>query len=208
MRESLTYPGQSFTVSSGMQALRRNFFPIFATMAVAAGAPVDRAQTALPDSPFLSSTAPGPQTGSVEAFQLTGISVVGEKTFVSIYDAGEKHSLWIIVGESVGGIHVVSCDVATEQSVVRIGGQLKVLTLRKPAVTAAAFAPVPVGAEIAPIGLPTATGEAAVTPPLTEEDKEAREARMLVTDLLEIGAQQRKAYEEAQKKAAGQADNP
>jgi hypothetical protein len=38
-------------------------------------------------------------------------------------------------------------------------------------------------------------------PPSTPAEAE-REARMLVSDLLEIGMQQRKAYEEAQRKAA------
>jgi hypothetical protein len=40
-----------------------------------------------------------------------------------------------------------------------------------------------------------------VQPQAPEIAKQEREARMLVSDLLEIGMQQRKAYEEAQKKA-------
>jgi hypothetical protein len=193
-----------------MRMFVRSIFPVFVTVAAVAGDPADRPQTALPDSPFLTSNAPasGLPAGADEPFQLTGISVVGDKTFVSIYDAAEKHSLWITVGTSVGDIHVISCNVATEQSVVRIGEKLNVLTLRKPAVTAAAFAPLPAAPGTTADASPATAPAAAVSPPVTEDDKEAREARMLVTDLLEIGMQQRKAYEEAQKKAAEAADKP
>lgn len=47
-------------------------------------------------------------------------------------------------------------------------------------------------------GMPAEAGE----PALSENAKAEREARMLVSDLLEIGVAQRKAYEEAQRKAA------
>jgi hypothetical protein len=45
--------------------------------------------------------------------------------------------------------------------------------------------------------------DAAVTPPSAQNlAQEQREARMLVSDLLEIGVQQRKAYQDAKRKAA------
>jgi hypothetical protein len=193
-----------------MRTFVRSIFPVFITVAAIAGETADRPQAAPPDSPFLTANAPasGQPAGPGEPFQLTGISVVGDKTFVSIFDAAERHSLWITVGESVGDIHVISCNVATEQSVVRIGEKLSVLTLRKPTVTAAAFAPMPDAAAASADASPATAASAAVSPPVAEDDKEAREARMLVTDLLEIGMQQRKAYEEAQKKAAGTANTP
>jgi hypothetical protein len=58
--------------------------------------------------------------------------------------------------------------------------------------------------------MPAATSAAApadsapATATAATEDDQAREARMLVTDLLDIGMQQRKAYEDAQKQAAAQ----
>jgi hypothetical protein len=73
-------------------------------------------------------------------------------------------------------------------------------------------------APVAPPPLPTApvvtqpipvqnAAPAANTPPATPEAqlqaKQEQEARMLVSDLLEIGMAQRKAYEEAQRKAQG-----
>jgi hypothetical protein len=97
----------------------------------------------------------------------------------------------------------------------------------------APVAPLPVGfnvspaapsTTVAPMPLPAPVTPAAVTPPPaapppankpeTPNTPEAvakaeTEARMLVSDLLEIGMAQRKAYEEAQRKAAeGKSDQP
>ena len=183
---------------------------VVAVLALAAGTSLLSGQTALPDSPFLggNGSAVDRSNGPTEPFELTGISVVGEKTFVSIYDSAEKHSHWIAVGGTVGEIHVMSCDLVTDQSLVRIGGKLKVLTLRAPSIAAApAVSPSAEGGS-ALIGSPMA-GAGAVAPAVSSSDEDqAREARMLVTDLLEISMQQRKAYEEAQKKAAESADKP
>lgn len=56
-------------------------------------------------------------------------------------------------------------------------------------------------------GITVATVPVAPTVPLPPPSSPAeaeREARMLVSDLLEIGMQQRKAYEEAQRKASAE----
>jgi hypothetical protein len=182
---------------------RRPIHPAFLLAAFFLGlVPRSGAQTELQDSPFL------PATGSVLAaetlangpLQLSGISVVGKKTFVSISDPEQKHSSWIAVGQTVGGVQVVSCDVAGERAVVRTAGQLKVLTLRQPAV-AAGGADLTVAGSVALSTAPLASP--AANTPLTEQALQEREARMMVSDLLEIGQQQRKAYEE--KKAAADA---
>jgi hypothetical protein len=196
------------TVSSNMRVFRPSILYFFVALALPCGCPFLSAQTTLPDSPFLTAGAPagGQPDAPTEPYQLTGISVVGQKTFVSIYETAEKHSRWIAVGESAGDIHVLSCNVATDQSVIRVGGEVKVLTLRKPSVLSAVLPPPSAGTvSVAQPGTDSAT------PPTTtnsSDEEQAREARMLVTDLLEISVQQRKAYEDAQKKAAEQADKP
>jgi hypothetical protein len=166
-----------------------------------------RAQTPPTESPFLPANpaVSASHAQSNEPYQLSAIGVVAGKTFVSIYETAEKRSRWIGVGDSLGELHVVSCDIEAEQAVVTIAGQTRTLTLPKPAVTTAASAPTSPAT-----GMPAATSAAApadsapATATAATEDDQAREARMLVTDLLEIGMQQRKAYEDAQKQAAAQ----
>ena len=187
-----------------MRLSRHKLFLPLALLASAAGF-LANAESAVPDSPFLSAspTATDPHARSNEPYQLSAIGVVEGKTYVSIYDAAEKRSRWIAVGGRLGDLQVVSCDIDAEQAVIRAGGQLKTLTLPKAAVTTAAAS---AGAETAATGAPaaaTAGNSDAATTALTDEEK-AREARMLVSDLLEIGMQQRKAYEDAQRKAAEQ----
>lgn len=191
-----------------MRVFRPSIWYFSVALAIACGCPFLSAQTTLPDSPFLTAGAPasGLPDAPTEPYQLTGISVVGKKTFVSIYETAERHSRWIAVGESAGDIHVLSCNVATDQSVIRVGGEVKALTLRKPSVLSAVLPTPSVGTvSVAP---PVADGAAAPATTNSSDEEQAREARMLVTDLLEISVQQRKAYEDAQKKAADQADKP
>ncbi len=148
-------------------------------------------------------TATDPRSRSNEPYQLSAIGVVEGKTYVSIYDAAEKRSRWIAVGGKLGDLQVVSCDVDAEQAVIRVGGQLKTLALPKAAVSTAAAAMGPETATTPAPALATADNPVAADKALTDEEQ-AREARMLVSDLLEIGMQQRKAYEDAQRKAAEQ----
>jgi hypothetical protein len=168
-----------------------------------------RAETAPSDSPFLPAK-PAPadsRSESSEPFQLSAIGVVEGKTYVSLYETADKRSHWIAVGGSLGKIQIVSCDVDAEQAVIRVDGKLKTLSLPKATVSAAATVALPNPTPSAPAA---GAADQPGTPPasaLSEEDQ-AREARMLVTDLLEIGMQQRKAYEDAQKKAAEQANKP
>lgn len=165
-----------------------------------------QAQTSPAESPFLpvNPAVSASHAQSNEPYQLSAIGVVGAQTFVSIYETAEKRSRWIAVGASLGDLHVVSCDIEAEQAVVTVAGQTKTLTLPKPAVTTAATSPTPAATAPANSGDNPADGTAAATATAGSEEDQAREARMLVTDLLEIGMQQRKAYEEAQRKAAAE----
>jgi hypothetical protein len=95
-----------------------------------------------------------------------------------------------------------------DEAVVRVGSDLKTLTLRKPAGAHGGAMP-GLSAQPPPLPLVGPAGGALpqVAPLVTREEKE-REARMLVSDLLEIGMRQRKAYEEAQRKATADAAKP
>lgn len=198
-------------------------------LAMCAGA---SGQGALPkDSPFASQSAPGaPGSAPAETLEFAGVSTMGKKTDLVFHDKTTKKNHWVPVGETADGISVVSYDPEREQAVVKIGGTQKVLALRKAAprsAPAAATMPAsvplngapPVSAPPLPLPgqpqmaiapgtppsaapVPPAPAPAAPAQPLDAQAKQEQEARMLVSDLLEIGMAQRKAYEEAQRKAA------
>ncbi|HWA10195.1 MAG TPA: hypothetical protein VG838_12150 [Opitutaceae bacterium] len=167
-----------------------------------------RAQDVPADSPFLPAKAPADaHPAPAEPYQLSAIGVVEGKTFVSLYEAADKRSHWVAVGASLGEVKVVSCDVEAETAVIRVAGELKTLTLPKSTVTTAVSVALP-----SPSAVPGATGatpdQPAAPAAAGSDEDQAREARMLVSDLLEIGMQQRKAYEEAQKKKAEEPPAP
>ncbi|QYM79892.1 hypothetical protein K0B96_04550 [Horticoccus luteus] len=158
------------------------------------GVPLAGAQM-LTDSPFLPPAgatliAPPPET-----LQLSGVIASGESVLVNLTDSQTKRSLWIPVGKTVDDIEVLSCDLKTDTVVVRAKGQVKTLKLRTATIVTA-----PASAPLAPSVI--ASGPDGAPAPLLTQAEQEREARMLVSDLLEIGLQQRKAYEEAQRKAA------
>ena len=162
----------------------------------------------------------GPAEAAHETIEFTGVSTIGQKTDFIFYDKTAKKSHWMAKGETKGGISLLNYDAIREQAVVKINGMEKTLNLRKPAGSSAAartVAAVPTGFNIASPGNPPAsatttpvTFAAAPAPvnltptvppaPLTQTQQET-EARMLVSDLLEIGMAQRKAYEEKLKQA-------
>lgn len=108
------------------------------------------------------------------------------------------------MGQNDGGIEVVSYDANNDQAVVRFDGQVHLLSLRH-ARMGPAGGPQLVGA-YPPPGTSLSANAPVVDPSTVgkspEVVKQEREARMLVSDLLEISIKQRKAYEEAQRKAA------
>lgn len=156
------------------------------------------------NSPFSPSGAASRGAGApAEAYELAGSSIEGSDMSVCIFERQAKHSQWIPVGGDVDGVRVISYDPANDTAVVMIAGSRKELSMRKAAVAVLnpessnrtqqiVSTPAPVSAPIA-AAPPEAVGSAA---------REQREARMLVSDLLEIGIQQRKAYQEAKQKAA------
>jgi hypothetical protein len=195
------------SISSAIRSL------CMAALASAAGAAAGFGQVTLvgnsPFAPAAGSGAAGP--AQAEAIELSGSSVQGSDVSVCIYERQAKRSQWIPVGGVCDGIHVISFDAAHDKAVVNVGGAFKELTLRKATFASTGPAPVaraaaPVSAQAAPLVQPAFPGPVASPAPAPPADAvtEQREARMLVSDLLEIGVQQRKAYQEARQKAASE----
>jgi hypothetical protein len=153
--------------------------------------------------PAAGTVAPAP--AAADTLEFAGVSMLKKQTMVSLYDTREKRGRWIAVGAKADGIEVVSYDANHDQVVVKQGGQLKILTLRKPnklpanPLTVAAPAPA-FGATATPMPVQPVVASTEPKKPLTQAQQE-EEARMFVADMLDIGMQSRKAYEEAQKKA-------
>jgi hypothetical protein len=144
------------------------------------------AQNAAPkDSPFL----PSP-------FVLTGVRLGGDDTRVCIYAEKDQRSRWITVGGIADGIQVVSYDPAQQRAVIAVGGATRDLWLQHGGVSAQNPVAIP-GSSSAP----TAAANASVGTPSAPgvESSAQRDDRMLVSDLLEIGMEQRQAYANAQK---------
>jgi hypothetical protein len=172
-------------------------------------------------SPFAPPGATAGESGAAPAenLEFAGVSSVGKRTDLILHDREAKRTHWIGVGESKAGIQVVAYDSRREQAILKVNGADKVLPLRKGSrpTGAPAAAPAPVTTPEAPppgvvfaqpfpgLGQPHAIGDTPTTlqpvPPAPPQRQEA-EARMLVSDLLEIGMAQRRAYEEAQRRQA------
>jgi hypothetical protein len=161
-------------------------------------------QTLVGNSPF---RAPGGGAGAAgapaEAYELAGSTSQGSAVSVCIYERQKKRSEWIAVGDSADGIKVLSYDEANDAAVVTIDGARRELAMRKATVASLgpssnSRVPTPAGEPVA--SLVPAPSQGPATPASIARDQQ--EARMLVSDLLEIGVQQRKAYQEAKQRAA------
>jgi hypothetical protein len=138
-----------------------------------------------------------------EAYELAGSSTQGAAVAVCVFERQKKHSQWIPVGGDVDGIHVISFDASHDTAIVTISGTRKELSMRKAVIASANTSPpsrmpVAVGGPMEP-PMPIAAAPLPTAPSAAQDQKEAR---MLVSDLLEIGVQQRKAYQDAKMKAA------
>ena len=166
-------------------------------------------------------SAGGSAEAAGEIIEFAAVSTIGNKTELVFHDKTTKKNHWLAKGETKGGISLLNYDAPREQAVVKINGVEKILTLRKPHGVAGpgrAVAAVPTGFNVpastmAPAVMTPATVTTTLLPPAPagpatpqSEAQQATEARMLVSDLLEIGMAQRKAYEEKQKQAGGGGD--
>lgn len=174
------------------------------------GATFSAAQPAQHASPFL--PPPGamaqPVKDNVNDYELVGMSVAGGNTFLSILRQGDQRSTWIGVGKTVGEITVLRYDPAKDLAVIRAGEKELTLTLRQARIVPASGSPQPLAVSPLLSSSALATGafpaDPAVMkmPALSPREEKEMEARMLVTDLLEIGQRQRAAYQEAHRKAS------
>lgn len=176
--------------------------------------------TADTPNPFGQAGTGASTASQTEDLEFAGVSTIGSKTMINLYDQAAKHGFWIQEGKSSDGVTVVRYDAAHDQVTVRRNGLEKTLPLRAPGqvvngpasappiAPGVAAPPEPVG-PAAPMPAPTtATNNPPANTPQARA-KQEEEARMLVSDLLEIGIAQRKAYEEAQRRAAaGQSAQP
>ena len=176
-----------------------------ATGAGVAGEPLAK------DSPFLPrSTATAAAAGAAnEGYQLAGYVAQDKGGMLSVTRVSDKRSFWTPLGGTANDITAVSYDSVLDQAVIRVGGRTLSISLRRSSVlpgnniapTVASSSPV--AAPASPSTNPSLPPQPPLPAPGTQAFQE-REARMLVTDLLEIGLEQRKAYEEAQRQAAAQ----
>lgn len=204
---------------------------LLSTLALSAAA-IALAQAPAISNPFSApASAPTAAATTHDGIEFAGISEIGKDTHFVFVDKTAKKTRWVKEGETVEGISIVRYDSRVEQVTIRYNGSEKTLSIRKAASTprtpghvvaplqpAAGFAvptalPQPIPAMPMPIaaaenggqgGMPAAP---APSTPQTAQAKAETDARMLVSDLLEIGMAQRKAYEEAQRKAASAPEN-
>ena len=160
------------------------------------------------DSPFVQAGgAAGGKAPAESPYELAGASVGGGTVQVCLYDVRTKSSRWITVGTAADQVQVVSYDAKAERAVIRIDGIQQVLGLRSASVVASPPQSVWQTQTLTPMpsatAIPAVPGESQPQAPKSAKVlREEEEARMLVSDLLEIGVKQRKAYEEAQKRAS------
>lgn len=179
---------------------------------VAAAAPAAEIPAAA--SPFVPPAATAnvtPASGTAR-WELVAIMGTREIPAVRIRDTESDAVAWLGVGESLGTLKVVSADLTASTATVQVGNQRLLLPLRlagvAPGTAAAANVPAPgtngstsaPAPAAAPAPLPS-TGDAVADAKRDQEIAE-REARMLVSDLLEISMIQQKAYAEKQAEAA------
>lgn len=158
----------------------------------------------LPASGSAAQTAPDPSAG----YEFVGVTATQTQTLVSIRRLSDQRSVWIPVGQTVAEITVVAYNPTRDEVTLRTPNASLTLRLHDHAPATASARdnprslPEPAAAmsTLAPIAVPTK--------PLSAQAEKELEARMLVTDLLEIGQQQRKAYEEARREAATKAAPP
>jgi hypothetical protein len=171
-----------------------------------------RATTVSDQSPFLPAAMSGQTPVDSFSYVLTGITKINSTGYCCIVDPQKKRARWIAVGSEVDGIEVVNCDYENTRALVKVGGESRILVLRKSATQKASFSPTPASRTVAstpPMGMgppppgggPEHGDDPAQSKANASREEKEREARMLVSDMLEISMRQRKAYEEAKKKA-------
>jgi len=180
---------------------------VLAPIAVGAGA-----------SPFVppskAPAAPAPASDPVlDAIELSGISIIGDEQRFNLVDTRTKKSFWVELHATENGLTVESYNPEDDSVVVRHGDRRRRVELRRSVIVASGGAPRPAplpGEDLPgvppPVEIPPhIQGVDEIKDPKTpEEIKQAEfEARMLVSDLLQISMRERarrKALREQQAK--------
>lgn len=158
-------------------------------------------------SPLVPATPPSsasPAPAQPARWELAGVIGIRETLTVRINDTVEKTGAWLRVGESFGALKLITADADT--ATIQVGDERTVLGLRINGVTPGEATSATTTASTDSSPTPTAaplpsTGDAEADAKRDQAIAE-REARMLVSDLLEISMIQRKAYEDKQVEAA------
>ncbi len=161
-----------------------------------------------------SSVASTPAEAKSTRWELQGLLGSGPNAAARLRDTEENVATWVRVGESFGTLKLIAADGAANTATIQVGNERSLLRLRAAAVTAGEITPVPAAPSSGfaastlaapPPALPS-TGDPA-TDARRDQAIAEREARMLVSDLLEISMIQRKAYEEKQAAATPAAES-
>ncbi len=167
--------------------------------------------------------APAAQPGDqdLNALQLSGISTLGGQSMFNFVDTRNNRTFWIAHNGTVNGFSIVSYDAKADTVVIAREGRQRAVSLRQAQIAAlpaqgqpqpqvAAAAPTPNPA--APAVIHTPDGGEIVNPTTPQEIAQAEtEARMMVSDLLEISMQERarqKALREAKRQQQQQQHPP
>lgn len=185
----------------------------------------DSLATSSPFLPAADPVAPPPaDAGALASLELVGILVLDKQPRFSVRDTATGRSVWIPLAGTEEGLTVTAFDEHASTIVVSGRGGTRTLALREatirsqpsggsPAVAPpggggrpAAAAPMPLPA---PLRQTTARADPAaggVAPPQPRTTEEAeREARMLVSDLMEISMRERQRYEQQMRERQAQA---
>ncbi len=168
------------------------------------------AEDAPSDNPFqragiVSNPAASSGDADLDALQFSGLSSIGDQRSFNFTDQRTHKSFWVPMGGAENGVSIVSYDEQNEQVTVRRGRVQKPLSLRKAvlvAATSGSAMPPRAGPSFTvannPPPHPPGSGVDEIKNPKTPaEVKQAEyEARMLVSDLLDISM---KAREEQRK---------
>jgi hypothetical protein len=167
---------------------------------------------ASPFTPAATTPAVPAPVPSLARWELIGILGTREAPAVRLMDRSLNAGAWVKVGETFGDVRLVAADLDAGTATVQFGDARLKLSIRASAVAAGTATAVSGGSGAAPTaespggnaGMvpPAAAAEYAAADARGKQAIEEREARMLVSDLLEISMIQRKAYEEKQIEAA------
>lgn len=171
-------------------------------------------------SPFAAPAAPAaaPTNQALAGLELTGIVVIDQRPRFSLRDVTSSKIYWLELNQPEDGLTVVTYDAANSTATVEGRGGSRLLVLKQTAISTApglpaavpAPAPVPqVAAGFSPPPRPVAQpaprpepAPANLTPEQVKTRQAETEARMLVSDLMEISMQERARHAEEQRRKA------